>query len=188
MGTRGLLGLIIKGKRHGAYNHFDSYPSGLGQDIVAFLLSLTEEDIKNMAARVAEITWVSESSPPTKGQQEYYSSLDFANLRVSEGRLDEWYCLLHKMQGAAALPQVLNGKLKHLKEGIDFLEDGLFCEWAYFIDFEERKLETWKGESGDGSKMIGEVTFDGLKSEGKAYMEKMEKIGWGEDEEGEKEV
>lgn len=56
MGTRGLLGLIIKGKRHGAYNHFDSYPSGLGQDIVAFLLSLTEEDIKNMAARVAEIT------------------------------------------------------------------------------------------------------------------------------------
>ena len=71
---------------------------------------------------------------------------------------------------------------------VDFLEDGLFCEWAYFIDFEERKLETWKGESGDGSKMIGEVTFDGLKSEGKAYMEKMEKIGWGEDEEGEKEV
>ena len=71
---------------------------------------------------------------------------------------------------------------------VDFLEDGLFCEWAYFIDFEERKLETWKGESGDGSKTIGEVTFDGLKSEGKAYMEKMEKIGWGEDEEGEKEV
>ena len=67
---------------------------------------------------------------------------------------------------------------------VEFLEDGLFCEWAYFIDFEERKLETWKS----GSKMIGEVTFDGLKSEGKAYMERMEKIGWGGDEDGEKET
>ncbi|PVH87673.1 hypothetical protein DL98DRAFT_509877, partial [Cadophora sp. DSE1049] len=117
MGTSGLLGLIIKGKRHAAYNHFDSYPAGLGQDIVAFILGLTDEEIENMAARVAEITWVSRDSPPTKEQQEYYNSLNFANLRVSEQRLDDWYCLPHKMQGAAALPQILNGKLKHLEEG-----------------------------------------------------------------------
>ncbi|KAH7410807.1 hypothetical protein BKA64DRAFT_661851 [Cadophora sp. MPI-SDFR-AT-0126] len=187
MGTRGLLGFIIKGKRHGAYNHFDSYPSGLGQDIVAFILGLIDEEIKTMAARVAEITWVSRTSPPTKEQQEYYESLDFSNLRVSEQRLDDWYCLLHKVQGAAALPQILNGKLKHLEESVDFLQDGLFCEWAYFIDFENEKLEAWKGESRE-SKPIGEVTFEELKGEGKEYMERIEKMGCEEDEEDEKGV
>jgi hypothetical protein len=56
MGTRGLLGLIIQGQRHGAYNHSDSYPSGLGLEIVKFLLSLRPSEYAVMAARVQEIT------------------------------------------------------------------------------------------------------------------------------------
>lgn len=27
---------------------------------------------------------------------------------------------------------------------VNFLNDRLFCEWAYFIDFENRKLETYQ--------------------------------------------
>jgi len=56
MGTRGLLGLIIQGKRHGSYNHLDSYPTGLGLAIVKFLLSLQLSDYADMAVRVQEIT------------------------------------------------------------------------------------------------------------------------------------
>lgn len=56
MGTRGLLGLIIQGKRHAAYNHWDSYPSTLGAKIVEFILSLKLEDIAEMAALVQVIT------------------------------------------------------------------------------------------------------------------------------------
>ena len=55
MGTRGLIGLIIAGKRHAAYNQFDSYPDGLGRDVVKFILSLTPEQWDEMAASLMEI-------------------------------------------------------------------------------------------------------------------------------------
>jgi hypothetical protein len=52
MGTCGLLGFIIKGKTNGSYNHFDSYPTGLGLDIIEFILSLSNDDIKKMAEQL----------------------------------------------------------------------------------------------------------------------------------------
>jgi len=57
MGTRGLLGFIINGARRGSYNHWDSYPQGLGNAIVKFILSLNDEQIKTMAERVAALKW-----------------------------------------------------------------------------------------------------------------------------------
>ena len=33
MGTRGFVGVKVDNTIKGSYNHFDSYPDGLGQDI-----------------------------------------------------------------------------------------------------------------------------------------------------------
>ena len=52
MGTCGLLGFIFLGQRHAAYNHLDSYPDGLGVNIVDFILSLKPEDYATMARLV----------------------------------------------------------------------------------------------------------------------------------------
>jgi hypothetical protein len=60
--------------------------------------------------------WVDSESKPSAELQKYYSELDFVNLGVNKQSLDDWYCLLNKVQGAKALPQILNGKLKHLEE------------------------------------------------------------------------
>lgn len=69
---------------------------------------------------------------------------------------------------------------------VDFLNDGLFCEWAYFIDFEEKKLEVWKGEHNRSCGLVEEISFEELKREGGGFMNRMEKVGWKEeDEEGE---
>ncbi|KAK3686652.1 hypothetical protein LTR37_019583 [Vermiconidia calcicola] len=57
MGTRGLLGAIVRGQKKGSYNHFDSYPSALGLAIVAFIRSLTEEQIQEMVRRYEEVEW-----------------------------------------------------------------------------------------------------------------------------------
>ncbi|KAJ3507441.1 hypothetical protein NLJ89_g6303 [Agrocybe chaxingu] len=165
MGTRGLLGFIIGAQRHADYNHYDSYPDALGHDIVAFLLSLKgPEDYEKMAGLVRNITWVDEASTPSPELQRKYSELGFSNPQVSNQSLEEWYCLLDKMQGAAALPAIQNGDLEHLVESIDFIEDTLFCEWAYFIDFENRKFETWAyGEK------LDEVAFQVLVEKGQEY-------------------
>lgn len=58
MGTRGLVGFIIKGVRKGAYNHYDSYPAGLGNDIIRFILSLSEAQIVDMEAKVEAVSQV----------------------------------------------------------------------------------------------------------------------------------
>jgi hypothetical protein len=60
---------------------------------------------------------------------------------------------------------------------VEFLDNVLFCEWAYFIDFDKQTLETWKGQK------IGEATFEELR-ENKGYMDIMQKIGSEQDEIG----
>lgn len=50
------MGFIIKGVRKGAYNHFDSYPSALGNEIIRFILSLSEEQIIEMQAKVEAVS------------------------------------------------------------------------------------------------------------------------------------
>ena len=116
MGTRGLLGYIIHGQRHAAYNHWDSYPEGLGKKIIEFILNLTPEDYDTMARLVAEITWVDTESKPSPELQEHYQKVGFADTTVSTCSLEEWYVLLRNTQGVAALPAIQSGELKHMEE------------------------------------------------------------------------
>ena len=55
MGTRGLLGFIIAGRRRASYNHFDSYPSGLGAQIAKFILGLKEGEKRAMLEHVRNV-------------------------------------------------------------------------------------------------------------------------------------
>ena len=120
MGTRGLLGFIILGQRHAAYNHWDSYPDALGKNIVDFILSLKSEDYATMARLVAEVTWVDSKSKPSPELQEHYRKLGFSDTYCSNQTLEDWYCFLRKMQGAAALPAIQSGQLKHLEDSRKF--------------------------------------------------------------------
>jgi len=128
MGTRGLLGLIIKGQRHASYNPWDSYPSGLGQEIVKFILSLESEDYATMQSHLEEVTWVDAEGTPSPEIQKEYTSLGYSDLEVSNKTPEEWYCLLRNTQGTKALPQILKGDLKHMIESVEFINDSLFCE------------------------------------------------------------
>ena len=55
MGTRGLLGFIIKGVRKGTFNRWDSYPEGIGKEMVDFIMSLDDEACKLMVKRLEEV-------------------------------------------------------------------------------------------------------------------------------------
>ncbi|KAI9709320.1 MAG: hypothetical protein M1820_003440 [Bogoriella megaspora] len=152
MGTRGLIGFKSKGRRRATYNHFDSYPSGLGADIVKFLLSLTPDQWEKMIEQTNKIHWIrtDENESVEPELQEKYSKLGFSDTTVGKRDLGDVYCLLRNVQGAAALQPILDGTLQHLKDNSDFAKDALFCEWAYYIDFEERTLEVWKGFTDSG--------------------------------------
>ena len=55
MGTRGLLGFIIAGRRRASYNHLDSYPSGLGVQVAKFILGFKEGEKRAMLEHVRNV-------------------------------------------------------------------------------------------------------------------------------------
>jgi hypothetical protein len=89
---------------------------------------------------------------PLQDLVERYSAAGFSGthrgptMTINGGGLDNWYDLLHKMQDAKALPHILNDTLCHMSDDTAFSEDGLFCEWSYWINFENRTLETDRRE------------------------------------------
>ncbi|OCF58541.1 hypothetical protein L486_04574 [Kwoniella mangroviensis CBS 10435] len=178
MGTGGLLGFIIAGKRTACYNHYDSYPDTLGVRIVMFILGLTPEQRQSMIERLKEIIWIDEEldSPPSEELFQYYTSKDFhldsyekeeklkcpAEFEHRRRTPHTWSELLRGMQGATCLPEILSGELKHLIDRTRFESNWLCCEYAYWIDFENQTFEMTVGQE-------GKWTFDQLSEKGRYW-------------------
>ncbi|KAF2489731.1 hypothetical protein BU16DRAFT_622359 [Lophium mytilinum] len=189
MGTRGILGFRKKNPtgrggyiRKGAYNHFDSFPGGLGHRIAAFVLNLTPEGRQAMIEQVEALTWVTDgtrsvgpgSKPrPSDAEIEKYNALGYASDDFSgkawdwaHGKIGKvvplnppptcWYALLRNLQNGFLLFEIHKGDLTHIIDDSSWRFNKR-CEWGYFIDLEEGELETWK----DG-KRADVVKFDDL--------------------------
>jgi hypothetical protein len=137
MGTRGSVGFRVNKQDRVQYNHFDSYPSGLGNDVLKFIQSSTLEELKQVAN---SIELVREDVKPTAEQIKNCEAWTY--LGVSSGSTDEWYCLLRNAQGD--LNAYRNG-LKYMIDGKSFLLDSLFCEYAYIINTDNNTLEFYSG-------------------------------------------
>ena len=55
MGTRGFIVFRVKGKDVAFYNHYDSYPTGLGNEIINFIQSLDEGRLERMANNIENL-------------------------------------------------------------------------------------------------------------------------------------
>lgn len=56
MSTRGYIGIRKNGIDKGGYNHFDSYPQGLGEELILFLSGKTFEELENLFDNIVEDT------------------------------------------------------------------------------------------------------------------------------------
>jgi len=144
MGTRGAYGFRLDQKDMLMYNHYDSYPEGLGEDFVKFCRKVSNDfdlyrDLcKNLIA-------VDETVPPTDKQKEIAYMCNTVDLAVSNRSDDDWYCLLRNTQGEPELT---------LRVGMyipsnDFVDDSLFCEYAYILNFDTQELEIYEGFNND---------------------------------------
>ena len=136
MGTRGAIGFRINNEDKVTYNHFDSYPSYLGAEILGFI---QKTDLKKLKENVSKLTLVDSQDVPTSKQiDECLPWLESENIHKSP----DWYSLLNELQGG------LNAYLQGLPYMIDssgFLLDSLFCEYAYIINLDEQVLEFYCG-------------------------------------------
>lgn len=137
MGTRGAVGVHIDGTDKLAYNQFDSYPEGLGVKVLETARKLAKD---SDAARMArDLRLVDEDAPVTAEDIEKYGHK--MNLGVGNQSPTDWYCLLRDAQGD--LRSYLGMGI--MLDAADFIFDSLFCEWAYIVNFDTRKLEVYKG-------------------------------------------
>jgi len=150
MSTRGLVGIRTNGYDHGFYNHCDSYPDGLGVEVVNFVRGKLKPEFRQTFLTNFQNIQVIEDShgSPTEENFLYYQGIlgneIGGGLGFDRAKTD-WYALLRSYQGVGCLEAILDGTLKHRVESIEFIKDSLFCEYAYILNFDDGALEFWKG-------------------------------------------
>jgi len=138
MGTRGAIGFRIDGVDKLTYNHFDSYPQGLGVDILSQAQELYAAGPESLRAAARNIKMLN-SDGVTKEVVE--ATRAYHNMGVSEQSEEDLYCLFREAQGD--LPAYLN--LGYMPGNNNFILDSLFCEWAYILDLDDDMLEVYRG-------------------------------------------
>ena len=141
MGTRGLFGFYHKGKYYVVYNHFDSYPDGLGRDIVEQIKYALENNLLDQwKKQLDELKIVSFDMIPTSEDIEKLKN--YTNLEVGGQATHDWYCLLRCCQGS--LMDVLNSG--YLLNRVN--DDGkpLFQECAYILNFDNESFDFYCGD------------------------------------------
>lgn len=137
MGTRGFVGFVVDGVEKISYNHFDSYPGGVGLDVLEWLRGVVAESEPTQRT-LAKVLSVVPDRAPTDVEREALA--EFEDSRVGSAD-DFWYRLLRETQGKpGAILQA-----GYYEDAAEFPLDSLFCEWGYLIDFDARVLEVYKG-------------------------------------------
>lgn len=149
MGTRGAIGFRIDNADKIAYNQFDSYPTGVGANILQELCGI--KDWENVKARIRKIVLVTDDQPPT--QEQINANQKWADLSVSERSFEDWYCLLRKAQGTLA--PYIDGSLPIIYDAHTFLLDSLFCEYAYIVNLDNMTFEFYRGFNRESSEAGG---------------------------------
>lgn len=136
MGTRGTFGFRLDQEDKLTYNHFDSYPDGLGNDVVEFIRGVTDWDaVKEQVRALEDVS----NRKPTLADVE--ACAEFTDLHVSKQSTEDWYCLLRQVQGDPAA--IL--RVGRYLGGNGFINDSLFCEYGYIINLDEMTLELYEG-------------------------------------------
>ncbi|MDF5756598.1 hypothetical protein [Spongiactinospora sp. TRM90649] len=139
MGTRGFIGFVAEEREIIAYNHFDSYPSGVGADVLRWLRAAMDAP-EALRERVVGLRLVTvEDEKPT--DEDIMRLGRFANEQVSTGSVYEWYVLLHRTQGN---PHAML-EAGVVEDASMFPQDSLFCEWGYLVDLDAMTFEVYRG-------------------------------------------
>lgn len=149
MGTRGFAGFFIAGQAKVSYNHFDSYPSGLGVQILAWAREIDAKNHWGMVRHAAaDLTLVKDDDQPPleaiEALKDLYGDPTVGSQGVANTVIHTWYQLLRGAQGD--LSAALN--TGYMTDAGDFPLDGLFCEWGYLINLDgDGSFEVYAGFS-----------------------------------------
>jgi hypothetical protein len=136
MGTRGLIGYYKKGVTKACYNHWDSYPTGLGAKTKNYI---TNSTLAGLNQDFEGIRLINEDDEITPEDVIRYMPIWYGN--VEEISAEGWYEVMHEKQGDF----YAYAESGLMIDNIEFMKDSLFCEWAYIINLSDNTLEVYRG-------------------------------------------
>lgn len=146
MSTKGIYGFRKNGEDKLTYNHYDSYFSYLGENIINFV---KETPIQELNKIYDNLILVSEDDIPTKEQWKHLNECNIEKPEKSvytlvkkENDLIDWYSALRDFQGNL---NIYKSGLKYMTNSNDFIKNSLFCEYGYIINLDNKSLEFWIG-------------------------------------------
>jgi hypothetical protein len=149
MSTRGTVGFKVGDKLKVAYNHSDSYPTGLGTETLQSLNAFFDNGgtVADLRKRATKLKVIDMDKPATVAQQKKF--LQYADTGVSSGQTSEWYVLLRRLQGdifgylgAGVIP------------GAGAAGD---IEWSYVINLDTETFDVY-----DGKKLVKTIPLNKL--------------------------
>lgn len=137
MGTRGTYGLYKNGVSKLTYNHWDSYPSGLGKEMLSFARNTTVKELNEI---FESLIMVDEKSNPTTVEKKRLMKLGYSY--EEGGRQLNWYNILGGTLGDLS---VYEDGLCYMIEYSNFIKESLYCEWGYIVNLDDETFEIYKG-------------------------------------------
>ena len=143
MGTRHLIRVIENGEiKVAQYGQWDGYPEGQG---VTALEILSHPELQaRLRQNLSKVRWATEDD--YKSVREALDLSEDGWMTIEQGNLyNAVVPHLSRDTGAEILRIIAKTNRPELPLGDsrDFIEDGLFCEWAYTVDFDKNTFEVW---------------------------------------------
>lgn len=144
MSTRGLTGVTVKNKHYFSYNHSDSYPYFMLQEMAKLVVFLNNNNLlPTLGEKVAKLKEVESEALCTSKELKKYTKYSG---KLSGHQKKEYYNLLYKLQGAEWIKQTALGNLDIFIDSNDFIKYSLYCEWAYILNLDTNQLEIYEGK------------------------------------------
>ena len=176
MGTRNLTKVIYQGEtRIAQYGQWDGYPSGQGATVVEFI---RKRNLDKFKEKLLKCKWVTKTKQ--KEIDEYAKKIGSTDGWMTMEQAAQYkskYPLFSRDNGAGILEMVeeCEDKTIWLYDNSDFVNDGVFCEWAYVIDLDDNVLQVHAY-----GKKIKSYKIDKLPTV-KTFVKQLEKIAYHED-------
>lgn len=119
MSTKGSYGFIYNNELKLIYNHFDSYPEGIGFEILDFIFKINiRDDWDFFKSQLSKISFLEDID-------DYNNDYDTKPKNF--------------------LNDIYNGKVEKYLLYNNFIHNSLFCEYAYIINLDDMTLEYYIG-------------------------------------------
>jgi hypothetical protein len=156
MGTRHLIAVYVDGQpRIAQYGQWDGYPEGQGATVLKFLRSLKSKGPGSkrdtFIKRLRGSRWATQENFEAINKAIGIDDSGWMNMDQAAKFKQGWPQLSRDM-GGDILQFICDAEVPEggfmLKNSLDFAADGLFCEFAYVIDFDQNVFEVYKGFNG----------------------------------------